>query len=251
MIYESILVICILACLSISVMAYLFKADLNNQVINTAKYLLPIFIILFTFRSFAFEAFKIPSESMSPTLIPGDYILVDKYSHGLRIPLFGTRITKSGTPKRGDVVVFRGIINNKYQGIIKRIVGLPGDHIQYKNQVLYINEKPVIYKDLRTEISKEDNNKITPLITVTETLDDIEHDVMLSHINSSQKYNFDDLIVPEKSYFVIGDNRNNSSDSRYWGVLEDRKIVGKARLIWFSYDWKNNKFRWTRVGEIN
>lgn len=189
--------------------------------VKFSKSLLPIVAIIFCVRSFTFEAFRIPSGSMQPTLLAGDLVVVDKFSHGLRVPLLGYRITAS-KPRRGDVVVFRGQVNGKNSGLIKRIVALPGDKVEYKNSILYVNNSPSNqYKTYFTA------NKLEP------------------------EYKFTDLVVPEHSYFVIGDHRNNSYDSRSWGVLDDQKLIGKARLIAFSFDWDSKSVRWGRIGRVS
>ncbi len=169
---------------------------------------------------------------------------------GLRLPILGTRLT-GGQPKRGDVVVFRGEVDGASAGIIKRIVGLPGDHIQYQNRTLYVNGKPAMQFNISTDFDVLPNGKTEKIIRASEDLGTKKHDIIMSLQNTDSNYQYDDIIVPKNSYFVLGDYRSNSHDSRYWGVLSDQKLIGKARLVVFSLDWPNKKVRWSRIGGID
>jgi len=218
--------------------------------------ILPVLLIIFCLRSFTFEIFRIPSGSMKPTLIEGDLVLVDKYSFGLRVPILGYRLTP-GVPQRGDIAVFRGEIDGKTVGLIKRIVGLPGDHIQYVDRILYVNGKPAKQLDLRKDIDRQANGKELKVIWAIEELGTLQHSILMTAKNDDVEFPYADLIVPRNSYYVMGDYRSNSQDSRYWGVLKDKKLIGKARLIAFSFDWQhrfawpNKSIRWSRIGTLN
>jgi signal peptidase I len=224
----------------------------SNSIFDTIKGLFPILLLIFSFRSFAFEHYRIPSSSMKPTFIEGDFVLVDKYSHGLRLPYSGTRLTKHGIPQRGDIVVFRGEINGDKSGIIKRIVGLPGDKIKYKNKTLYINGQEQTQALVGLEYANEiDGNKI-PVAKLVENLKNKPHDIYHAVNAPNRHFPYADFVVPENGYFVMGDFRDNSHDSRYWGVLSDDRIIGKARLILASFDLtslKNLTIRWDRFLE--
>lgn len=227
--------------------ARLFRG--KPKLVVLAQSLFPVFVVVLLLRSFTYEGFRIPSSSMKPTLVEGDMVLVDKYSFGLRLPILGTRLT-SGSPKRGDIVVFRGKVDGKSAGIIKRIVGLPGDHIQYLNRTLYVNGKPAMQFNISTDydVSKNGPEKV---IRATEDLGTNKHDIFMSFQNTDSNYAYEDLIVPNDSYFVLGDNRSNSLDSRFTGVLQDKQLIGKARVILFSLDWPNKHVRWKRIGHID
>lgn len=212
--------------------------------------ILPILTVVLLIRSFTFEAFRIPSGSMKPTLIEGDLIVVDKYSMGLRVPFLGYRIT-SNKPKRGDVVVFRGEVDGKASGIIKRIVGLPGDHIQYQNRTLYVNGAPANQLNMACDVEQLKDGTQEKIIRATEDLGNIKHDIFMSLHNNDADFAHQDIIVPKNSYFVLGDYRSKSLDSRYWGVLSDRKLIGKARLVLFSCSWAEKDIRWKRIGKIS
>lgn len=253
MLVEAVLIIAILTISFVLLLDHYLYPRYN--VAFTGKYklviflrgILPVLILILLIRSLLFEGFRIPSASMKPTLLEGDWILVDKYSLGLRIPLLGYRITNS-KPQRGDVVVFRGTIADQKAALIKRIVGIPGDHILYKNRVLYVNGKPVTFSNIIKDSEQLDNGQQYPVIRATEFLDNMQHDIYFAWDNSKIIYRYTDLIVPANSYYVIGDYRDNSHDSRSWGVLADQDLVGKARLIVFSYDHMQKQARWNRIG---
>jgi len=266
MIFETILFLALLGSGSVILINKLFYAkrkrlfSKKSTNMEFTKSIFSVLLIVFLLRSFAFEAFRIPSESMNPTLLAGDLILVDKYSHGLRLPIVGTRLSKAGTPKRGDIVVFRALVNGKTSGVIKRIVGLPGDHIRYHNKTLFINGEPAPQHLIKTATMLNEQGIEYPIIHSQETLSGIRHDIYTSPAIAINDYPFKNIKVPAQSYFVLGDSRDHSNDSRYWGVIEDHDIVGKARWIWMSLDWhklaisnisKIKKFiRWNRVGSI-
>lgn len=219
------------------------------KLVLLSQSLFPMLLVVLLIRAFTFEAFKIPSASMKPSLLEGDIVVVDKYSLGLRVPLLGYRLT-AGKPQRGDIVVFRGEVEGEKSGIIKRIVGLPGDHIKYLNRTLYINGAPAAQYDLSVDLDNLGNGNQEKIIRATEDLGTVKHHIFMSLHDKDEQYKFADLVVPANAYFVLGDNRNNSLDSRYWGVLSDKALVGKARLIAFSFDWPNKQVRWQRMGKL-
>ena len=207
------------------------KKENPNWITKQAISLLPIILIVLVIRTFMFEPFKIPSGSMIPTLLIGDFILVNKYEYGLRAPVTKTKIIDISKPKRGDVAVFRYPLNDKIN-YIKRIIGLPGDIILINNKKIKVNgkeiQKPQVSNDLPYLFSEDiDDKKIY-------ILED------LSEKTSELKY-----VVPRNSYFVMGDNRDRSSDSRYWGFVPESNLVGKASLIWFSL---GENIRFERIG---
>jgi len=222
--------------------------------VEYARSFFPILLIVLILRSFLVEPFRIPSGSMRPTLLEGDFIVVNKYAYGLRLPGSGTKVFSVGDPKRGDVIVFKHDKNGESMDMIKRVVGLPGDHIQYKNQTIYINDVPV-KKDFKMEKEDSDMHGMKTLVReFTEQLGDVKHPIFV-HANPSlfSHYPYDDVIVPAGSYFAMGDNRDNSGDSRVWGFVKDEDIQGRAFGVWMSWDslenswlpW--NKIRWHRL----
>ena len=218
---------------------YKFLGWLNKQ----GKSFLPILLIVLFLRSFLAEPFRIPSGSMLPTLLIGDYILVNKYEYGIRLPITKTKIFNISEPKRGDVVVFR-YPGNEDINFIKRVIGIPGDKIKYHNKQLYVNG--VEYKKRKQEtheylsdfgrqeleiFTENDNQKIYNILNDN-----------MSPINDNE------FFVPENKYFVMGDNRDHSSDSRYWGFVPEKNLVGEAFLIWMNFNSKNFSMKYNRIG---
>lgn len=201
---------------------------------------------VFLFRSFAFEPFRIPSGSMLPTLYVGDFILVNKFDYGIRLPVIDKKIVKIGSPKRGDVVVFHYPLDSSVD-YIKRVVGLPGDTVRYSNKQIYVNGKQMTQNIQGDWVSPE------TMVTLTrsfEQLDAVRHEMAVDERRPSGllsaphpralkncQYFSDGFSckVPANSYFVMGDNRDNSEDSRYWGVVPDKNLVGRAFFIWANF----------------
>jgi signal peptidase I len=207
----------------------------------------PVIALVFVLRSFLWEPFKIPSSSMVPTLLVGDLILVNKYAYGIRLPIINKKIVEIDNPHRGDVMVFK-YPKDPSQDYIKRVIGVPGDKITYENKRLTVNGKPVEYQpmddyldDERPVYHKQYKEMLpnTPhRIIVMEggrTLDLGAVDNFPHRENCDYSYDKFTCIVPEGNYFMMGDNRDNSADSRYWGFVPDKNIVGKAVLIWMNF----------------
>jgi signal peptidase I len=215
--------------------------------VEYARAFFPVILIVFLLRSFLVEPFRIPSGSMLPTLLIGDFILVNKYTYGIRLPVVNAKVMDVGEPKRGDVMVFR-FPGDPSVNYIKRVVGVPGDHIEYRNKELYINGQPERQSDPRpVQFYGEGDGAAT---RYTEDLDGVKHGILLT---DSPDTPFD-VVVPPGQFFVMGDNRDHSNDSRYWGFVPDKNIVGRAFLIWFSWDeerpveWFWQHVVWNRIG---
>ena len=182
----------------------------------------PVLAIVLVLRSFLFEPFQIPTGSMIPTLEIGDFILVSKYSYGVRLPVIGTKIVEVGEPKNGDVMVFIPPHEDEY--FIKRVVGIPGDRVRYQDKTIYINDEK------QTQVFVAQIPPDAPRYLVyKETLSGVEH---LIHRNPYRDSRTLEWVVPEGYYFMMGDNRDQSSDSRYWGLVSQENIVGKAIAVW-------------------
>jgi signal peptidase I len=208
--------------------------------------LFPVILAVFLLRSFLFEPFKIPSGSMIPTLLVGDLILVNKFTYGLRLPVLNTRLTQGTPPQRGDVMVFRYPPKPSLD-YIKRVVGVPGDEVAYLNKRLTINGKPVETQRLQDYFDpdamryfKQFQEKLGA--DPHRILNDDERPAFVPGADDfpfkdNCRYSVEGVVckVPEGHYFMMGDNRDNSLDSRYWGFVPDRNIVGKAFLIWMNF----------------
>lgn len=226
--------------------------------VEYSKSFFPVILLVFVVRSFIVEPFKIPSGSMMPTLLAGDYILVNKFTYGLRVPILNNVFYPIGKPKRGDVFVFHYPPEPTID-YIKRVIGLPGDKIQYHDKQLTINGQVInltFVQPYQYELNVSDDNGNPRAVNVTasrlnEQLVTVKHDVLIHDIMN--QYNPGSLgyrlmqgetvIVPEGHYFAMGDNRDNSSDSRVWGFVSNEHLVGRAFFIWFNFN------EWHRIGQ--
>lgn len=207
------------------------KASWVVKSTSIAKEFFPILFLVFIIRTFIIEPFKIPSGSMMPTLIAGDFIAVNKFSYGLRLPVFNKEIYKLGSPKRGDVFVFH-YPKDPSIDYIKRVIGLPGDKIRYENKQLSVNGQILSHEFLGTyNYQLKDDMEIYAKKIREEN---IEHSYsILTHDVPAETVEF---LVPDGHYFAMGDNRDNSSDSRVWGFVPDNLLVGKAFVIWLNFN---------------
>ncbi len=206
----------------------------------------PVILVVFVLRSFLFEPFKIPSGSMIPTLLVGDLILVNKFHYGIRLPVINKKIVANHDPERGDVMVFRYPLDPRID-YIKRVVGLPGDEISYRKQLLYLNgvlvpsqPLPDFYNEDTLQYDKqytEDSGAQQRRILVDRTLPSYARALQDYAFRENCTYTVDGLTckVPAGHYFMMGDNRDHSQDSRYWGFVPDENIVGRAFLVWMNF----------------
>ncbi|MBX4181021.1 signal peptidase I [Sodalis sp. CWE] len=272
-----------------------------NQLKKLAEFsasIFPVLLLVFIIRSFIFEPFQIPSGSMMPTLLSGDFILVEKFAYGIKNPITQTTLIKTGRPKRGDIVVFKYPFNSKLD-YIKRVIGLPGDRVNYdpinkrltvhfsqtNEQQIFSSIFPITYRDfVPSEFSqlfnytksgetksiflkRSNNQKINGelrLMQCEELFNNVGHNILIipeqkdpTEIYYQQQGNCDVLAewtVPQGKYFMMGDNRDNSADSRYWGFVPERNLVGKAIIIWLSVDKQEGQWpkgiRFSRIGSI-
>jgi signal peptidase I len=200
----------------------------------------PVILAVFLLRSFLVEPFRIPSGSMLPTLHVGDFILVNKFTYGIRLPVIDKKVIELGSPQRGDVVVFR-YPPEPSTDYIKRVIGVPGDRIGYYDKVLYVNGEPVTQRDAAQPAHDEG----VEYLRLPEQLGTHQYTVQWMPQRPSPQ---GEVVVPPGQYFVMGDNRDNSKDSRYWGFVPDANLVGKAFFIWMSWDGGRFSINWRRIG---
>jgi signal peptidase I len=215
-------------------------------IVDYAKSFFPIFLFVLVLRSFIVEPFRIPSASMMPTLLIGDFILVNKYNYGIRLPVINSKIISNGTPMRGDIIVFR-YPENPSIPFIKRVVGLPGDHIAYYDKTLYVNDVPMKQTIIGPYGASGSGSIMNGVSHRVEDLEIVEHDILVDIDRYSREV---EGIVPEGHYFVLGDNRDNSKDSRYWGFVPDDNLIGRAFMIWMNWDFRNGGIQWNRIGTM-
>ncbi|MCV6615977.1 MAG: signal peptidase I [Cellvibrionaceae bacterium] len=219
------------------------EASREPTIVEYSKSFFPVLAIVLVLRSFIAEPFQIPSPSMVPTLEVGDFILVNKYTYGLRLPVVRTKVMDLNQPKRGDVMVFFPP-HKPDTYYIKRVVGLPGDHIRYTNNVLYINGEQAPQELLASLPPARPVYELA-----SENLDGVEHAIR-KNITPTRFGKHGEWNVPEGHYFMMGDNRDNSMDSRAWGPVPESAIVGKAFAIWMQWKELGSLPSFKRVGGI-
>jgi signal peptidase I len=229
------------------------KGAREPLLVEYAKSFFPVILVVFTLRSFLVEPFKIPSGSMMPTLLIGDFILVNKYTYGIRLPVINKKVVALNNPERGDVMVFRYPADPGLD-YIKRVIGVPGDVVEYRDKRLSINGQPVRTVNTGTYGYVGNGLSYVTAMVYGEHLNGVGHAMMTEpgkpavyppqvvdfpyRENCSYNAEGEGFVckVPQGHYFMMGDNRDASNDSRYWGFVPDRNIVGKAFFIWMNFD---------------
>lgn len=251
--FASILLAATVACGLIALVDYLFwrkkrSATLSEPVlVEYARSFFPVLLFVLVLRSFVIEPFRIPSGSMEPTLNTGDFILVNKFTYGIRFPVTNTVLWENNKPKTGDVAVFRYPVNPNLD-FIKRVIGTPGDRIEYTNKELSVNGVKVPYELVGNITFVDSNGNKVAVKESIENLEDVKHNIYQRNVNGR---NFS-VTVPEGHYFMMGDNRDDSDDSRSWGFVPEENLVGRAFAIWLSWDSHAENWidmiRWNRIG---
>lgn len=225
------------------------------KIAEYAKSFFPVFLIVLIIRSFLGQIYTVPTGSLEPTVIPGDFVLVNQFAYGLRLPVWGQQLLHIGEPKRGDIVVFHWPVNPKID-FIKRVIGLPGDRITYIDNVLTINGQKANLTFEKATTDSVDGQHTWKVDQLNENLLGVKHSIYNCPKSSNncpvgKPMNFLNLKVPQGEYFMMGDNRANSDDSRDWGFVPEKNLVGKGEFLLLSWD-KNaswaHKIRWHRIG---
>lgn len=206
----------------------------------------PVLLIVLIIRSFIVQPYRVPTGSLEPTILPGDFIIVNQFAYGLRLPVINKKIWSVGEPKLGDIALFRWP-NDPSILFIKRVIGTPGDHISYHNKILSINGKKIRQEDHGLALDEEG---FFPTLVYRKTeylTPKLQHEIFLrKDINNNESF---DIVVPPNQYFMMGDNRDASDDSRDWGFVPEENLVGKAFGTWMSWDTKKYKVKWERIGK--
>ncbi len=214
-----------------------------NRLVEHARAFFPIFLVVLLLRSFLVEPFRIPSGSLEPTLQVGDFVAVNKFTYGLHLPVLETKVLSIKNPKTGDIAVFRWPPNPSFD-YIKRVIGVPGDVVAYHNKKLTINGKPMPQQFMEYTIDESSGSTVA---RYQENLNGVLHDI---YINPKVPAVDFDVTVPKGHYFMLGDNRDASADSRYWGFLPEENLRGRAFFVWMSWDSQKHLPRWKNIGHI-
>lgn len=205
----------------------------------------PVFLIVVAIRAFVFQPYRVPTGSLEPTVIPGDLIFVTQYNYGIKLPLWEATILPTGKPQRGQIALFRWPVNPKLT-FVKRVIGVPGDHISYQHKVFTINGKTAKQQYLGKFDEIMQGGETQTVRRYAENLNGLKHDI-LANPNASAN-DFNDLVVPEGMYFMVGDNRDDSDDSRSWGFVPESYFIGKAQFVWFNVQLNPFAVHWKRIG---
>ncbi len=229
------------------------KRRQNNEkqpvIIEYARSFFPVLLLVLVIRSFLVQPYRVPSSSLAPTVMPGDFIAVKQYEYGLRLPVTNTKIVNVNEPKRGQIFLFRYPVDPNIT-FVKRVIGVPGDHIEYKDKVLYINGVEAKQKLLETTHYIDENGVYFTVNRIEEDLDGVKHQIFVQ-TEGGQTQNID-VVVPPGHYFAMGDNRDDSGDSRIWGFVPEENLIGQAFWTFMSWDASASgidKIRWKRVGK--
>ena len=213
------------------------------RLIEYSRSFFPVFFIVLLLRSFIIEPFRIPSGSLEPTLLVGDFLAVNKFAYGLRLPVWEKKVIPIANPKTGEIAVFRWPPDPSYD-YIKRVIGVPGDKVVYHNKVLSINGQEM--KQTFVEYTTDESSG-KAVAKYREHLNGVEHFIFVRADVPAVDF---EVEVPEGQYFMMGDNRDDSADSRFWGFVADKYLRGKAFVVWMSWNGKTDMIRWSKIGNL-
>lgn len=219
--------------------------------VEQARSFFPVFLAVWIIRSFIVQPYRVPTGSLEPTVMPGDFIVVNQFAYGLRLPVLNKKILEVGEPKTGDIALFR-FPPDPTINYVKRVIGVPGDRVVYKHKQLTINGKLMPQTLVKETVDMDPDRAPVPVYEKMEDLAGVKHPIYVWPEGGSDT-DFD-IVVPEGMYFMMGDNRDNSLDSRKWGFVPEANLIGKAFGIWMSWDASPQvpfyqKIRWDRIGK--
>lgn len=219
-------------------------------VIEYARSFFPVLLVVLVIRSFIAQPYRVPTGSLEPTVMPGDFILVTQYNYGLHFPVWHWTLLNTGEPKRGQVALFHYPVN-PHITFVKRVIGVPGDHISYINKVLYINGKKIKQTFVKRAKELGSVGHRANVKAYQETINGVTHQLYVRPDQPAR--NFYNLVVPKGMYFMMGDNRDDSDDSRFWGFVSASAFIGEGQMVLFSWDSRAphfwDKIRWDRMGD--
>ncbi|OGO94493.1 MAG: signal peptidase I [Coxiella sp. RIFCSPHIGHO2_12_FULL_44_14] len=215
-------------------------------VIEYSRSLFPVLLIVLLIRAFLIQPYRVPTGSLEPTIMPGDMILVNQYDYGLRLPIWNKELIHVREPKTGEIALFRWPVSPGVT-FVKRVIGVPGDHISYINKMLYVNGKPATQARLNDAMEMSDNGSASKVQVYEEVLAGVKHRIYIRPDRPAE--DFKNLVVPVGTYFMMGDNRDDSDDSRSWGFVPSDDFIGRGILIFMSWDSNAHRVRWDRIGQ--
>jgi signal peptidase I len=235
----------------IDILFFAKKRVANNSkqpiIIEYSRSFFPVLLLVLLIRAFLIQPYRVPSGSLEPTVLPGDFIVVNQFAYGLHLPVINTRFIKINEPKVGEIALFRWP-SNPHIVFVKRVIGVPGDHISYKNKILTVNGKVASQLDIGMDLDQDPALAASPTVELKiENLPTLAHKIFIRKgVNENGDF---DIVVPSNSYFMMGDNRDGSDDSRDWGFVPEENLIGKAFGIWMSWNVETNSIRWDRIGK--
>lgn len=242
--FEVILTSMVLFCATFTLIGFIKKDLKDNKIIKTARSYLPVFLLVLVVRSFVFQPFKVVSGSLEPTVLVGDYLAVNQSAYGLRLPVLHKKIFSLGEPKIGDIALFY-FPEDTSLVFVKRVIGTPGDHIVYQDKTLTINGEKMPKIDDGFGFDIEPASPPRLMQKKIENLHGIKHSVFVSR---DKEEGIIDVVVPKGMYFMMGDNRDDSDDSRRWGFVPEENLIGRAYRVIMSWDGDRMRPRFARIG---
>lgn len=225
-------------------------ADIKRPVIiEYARAFFPVLLAVFLIRSFIAQPYRVPTGSLEPSVMPGDFIFVNQYDYGLNMPVWNKKLISVGAPQTGQIALLYFPVNHQFN-FVKRVIGMPGDKISMIDKVLYINGKKEPQQFIENVTQLNDFGQLITYQKMQEDLNGVKHDIILR--SDVPAVNFYNVVVPQGEYFVMGDNRDESDDSRYWGFVHEQDFIGRALLVWMN--WNSHApsvldyIGWNRIG---